>query len=494
MEIIEQIGAYAGLASIVGLAILSALYFSQARDVKRLREWAGRAPERAGEAVPGQPPVPGRVVAQPQQPPAAAAPPPVPSAPAPRPASAAGARGGPSSAPATAPAAAAGARPAAATAAAQENQPAAGKPGAGSAAGAPAPLPATAAAGPATAAAANAPSQAQTPKQAAPSAETGQAAPDGAEPVAATRTKPASEDAAATRTEPVEDGTAATRPKPAEGPAAATGTKPAEGPAAATGTKPAERAAPPAPGGPPAPSRPASPATPAASTANPPPQDAPAKPSPAAVAGNAVKRPGAAAPPRPSARPAARPGAAVRPSPLPTEVIAPPGRPWYRRLGDNPLYLVLAIVGVLIVGGGAVFGALQLTGDDGGTSEPQPREAAPAEQPQEQANQEGRRRRAGGIDPGTVTVAVLNGTTVQGLAAQLADRVESSGFNIGTIANGSDQTRAESVVLFSPGKEREAAAVSRRLGIAQREPVDPASQGLAGDATVVVVAGSDKTQ
>ena len=67
MEIIEQIGAYAGLASIVGLAILSALYFSQARDVKRLREWAGRAPERAEEPASGQQPVPGRVVAQPQQ-------------------------------------------------------------------------------------------------------------------------------------------------------------------------------------------------------------------------------------------------------------------------------------------------------------------------------------------------------------------------------------------------------------------------------------------
>ena len=93
-----------------------------------------------------------------------------------------------------------------------------------------------------------------------------------------------------------------------------------------------------------------------------------------------------------------------------------------------------------------------------------------------------------------MTVAVLNGTTVQGLAAQLADRVESAGFTSGTIANGTDQTRAESVVLFAPGKEREAAAVSRRLGIPQREPVDPASQGLAGDATVVVVAGADKTQ
>ena len=67
MEIIEQIGSYAGLAAIVGLAVLSALYFSQARDVKRLREWAGRAPERAA-----QPPVPApqRVVAQPQPKPA----------------------------------------------------------------------------------------------------------------------------------------------------------------------------------------------------------------------------------------------------------------------------------------------------------------------------------------------------------------------------------------------------------------------------------------
>src|SRR5215207_6140064 len=47
---IEQIGSYAGFAAVLGLAVLSALYFSQARDVKRLREWAGRAPERDAEA------------------------------------------------------------------------------------------------------------------------------------------------------------------------------------------------------------------------------------------------------------------------------------------------------------------------------------------------------------------------------------------------------------------------------------------------------------
>src|SRR5277367_6433718 len=76
-----KIGAIAAFAALLGIAILSLLVFSQARELKRLREWAGRAPERAADleqrvsaaasvrvqqqAPPGQPP---RVV-----PPAAAA-------------------------------------------------------------------------------------------------------------------------------------------------------------------------------------------------------------------------------------------------------------------------------------------------------------------------------------------------------------------------------------------------------------------------------------
>src|SRR6476660_4613277 len=46
---IEQFGSYAGYAAVLGLGVLSLLYFAQAREVKRLREWAGRAPERAAE-------------------------------------------------------------------------------------------------------------------------------------------------------------------------------------------------------------------------------------------------------------------------------------------------------------------------------------------------------------------------------------------------------------------------------------------------------------
>ena len=45
----EKIGAIAAFAALVGIALMSLLAFAQARELKRLREWAGRAPERAAE-------------------------------------------------------------------------------------------------------------------------------------------------------------------------------------------------------------------------------------------------------------------------------------------------------------------------------------------------------------------------------------------------------------------------------------------------------------
>ncbi|HEX7059282.1 MAG TPA: LytR C-terminal domain-containing protein [Solirubrobacterales bacterium] len=49
MELIKEIGAFAGLAAFLGLAILALLSFTQGRDIRRLREWAGSAPERDAE-------------------------------------------------------------------------------------------------------------------------------------------------------------------------------------------------------------------------------------------------------------------------------------------------------------------------------------------------------------------------------------------------------------------------------------------------------------
>ena len=49
MELIKEIGAFAGLAAFFGLALLALLSFTQGREIRRLREWAGSAPERDAE-------------------------------------------------------------------------------------------------------------------------------------------------------------------------------------------------------------------------------------------------------------------------------------------------------------------------------------------------------------------------------------------------------------------------------------------------------------
>lgn len=47
MDLIEDIGPILGIVAFLGLAGLVLLLIQQAREVRRLREWAGRAPERA---------------------------------------------------------------------------------------------------------------------------------------------------------------------------------------------------------------------------------------------------------------------------------------------------------------------------------------------------------------------------------------------------------------------------------------------------------------
>jgi hypothetical protein len=59
---IKTLGSYAGLAAVVALALLALLYFAQARELKRLREWIEheaqrpRAPAPARVGVPAPPP------------------------------------------------------------------------------------------------------------------------------------------------------------------------------------------------------------------------------------------------------------------------------------------------------------------------------------------------------------------------------------------------------------------------------------------------------
>jgi LytR cell envelope-related transcriptional attenuator len=142
-----------------------------------------------------------------------------------------------------------------------------------------------------------------------------------------------------------------------------------------------------------------------------------------------------------------------------------------RRIGTRSVAVVL--VGLLVLGGAASYGVTQLTGDDGGLPNKPKRHSA-------------------AVKPGNVTVAVLNGTAVPGLAAALSDQIGAAGFKKGTINDYPDKQLAESVVQYAPGHEAEAKAVGRRAGIDPREPVTADTRALAGDATVIVIAGADK--
>jgi LytR cell envelope-related transcriptional attenuator len=496
-DILQEIGSYAGLAAIVGLAVLSALYFSQARDVKRLREWAGRAPERSAERQPTAPPATGagRVVAQPQQPRAV----PVP--------------GRPAAASAT------GAAPASAVAAGgatEEHDALSEDTGerelveAGSDNGD------TGDREPVTAGDTSESDalyetgehelsqDGDTGDEAAVDAEAAEgeaeederfAPPEGEPAVAAAasgddRSEPESLEDAAAESDADEDAEADREADEAEerepvGAQARAQAAPGLAPSTAAGGMAAGAPARPAPG---------SPA-----------DGAPARPAPGGPARGEPVRPAPQLPARPM------PHRTGSPPPLPrgrgtaggragqTAIIPPPARgPWYRRLARHPRYLVLVIAGVLIVGGGAAFGVTQLTKEDTGGGGPPP------------AGDSGGDRASGGggsagggggrkpapVEPSTVTVAVLNGTTVPGLAAQMGDKISGFGFQLGNITNSTDQEqgRAESAVLYAPGHQREAVAVARKLNISQREQIDAETQAVAGDATVVVITGIDQTR
>jgi hypothetical protein len=151
-------------------------------------------------------------------------------------------------------------------------------------------------------------------------------------------------------------------------------------------------------------------------------------------------------------------------------------------------YIAMGAAG-LLVAGGVAFGVVQLTGDDGGaTTTP-----ARTDPDRRQTRDKGRRdERPVTVDPSQVTVAVLNGTTVVGLAAQVAEEATAGGFVPGTTGNAARVDQTESEVLYRSGQARAARAVGNRLGIKKIGPVDSVNQEIAGSFDVVVLVGTDR--
>jgi hypothetical protein len=101
--------------------------------------------------------------------------------------------------------------------------------------------------------------------------------------------------------------------------------------------------------------------------------------------------------------------------------------------------------------------------------------------------------RPGAVVPGDVEVAVLNGTSVPGLAAKVGDDVRVNGFKLGAVANSAKQFD-QTVVMYEPGEKRAAKKVANDLGVKPVQPVTRQAERAAGGAAVVVIAGADRAQ
>ncbi|HEX6696145.1 MAG TPA: LytR C-terminal domain-containing protein [Solirubrobacteraceae bacterium] len=433
---IEHYGAYAGIAAVFGLGILSLLYFAQAREVKRLREWAGRAPERAAELE-------ARVTADAQRRVAPA--PPV----APRPtapATPAAQQAGPAPTPGiAAPATVAAAAGATATTVAKPGTPA---PQNGTGSNAAVPPPGT---------------------EVKPGdGKDGEAKEDegkedeGKKPEEAGAAPPAGEDKPfGPQPKPTETGDKP--PVPAATAAAVAGAAGAAG-AAAAASPSAGAAAPSADAGP-APA--AAPATPPSTPPPPPGRQAPLR----------APMPSASLPPRTpaGARPRTDAGDGRSRGRLAAIVGAVVG-----------VIAVLAVAGILIFGGG------------GDKPAPKPNTVA---QPTTDTAASGASTPAKApvkLNRKAVPLAVLNGTTVTGLARGAADKLTAKGYNEPNVVTNdtTNQQRPTTQVYYEAKAHAAALDVAKILGVptSQIKPMDANARALADRAQVAVFVGGDKAQ
>jgi hypothetical protein len=175
-----------------------------------------------------------------------------------------------------------------------------------------------------------------------------------------------------------------------------------------------------------------------------------------------------------------RPAAPVRRSPSARRsLLYEP--PWWRRL----LVPIIALVAIAVIAAVLVVA----TSSSGGTSS---------------ARAGARRSRAAhrraALIPGSVTVAVLNGTAINHLALDTARALSGHGYRISSTANAPTQTQTTTEVEYLVASERgDALAVARALGLSAGHvvPVRGSDEAVACHsagacpAKVIVVVGQD---
>jgi LytR cell envelope-related transcriptional attenuator len=144
-------------------------------------------------------------------------------------------------------------------------------------------------------------------------------------------------------------------------------------------------------------------------------------------------------------------------------------------LSRPALLIVLFVVFVLVVGGVA-YAVLNNGSSSGGKSGG--------------GSGSGKQAAAKKVKPGEIEVAVLNGTSVTGLAATWGDKIEKKGFEVGAVTN-TNSTFEDSVVMFEPGSKPEAKEVAEKLQFKKVQPMTAEVKEVSNKANVSVVVGED---
>ncbi|MGZ4293653.1 MAG: LytR C-terminal domain-containing protein [Solirubrobacteraceae bacterium] len=233
-------------------------------------------------------------------------------------------------------------------------------------------------------------------------------------------------------------------------------------------------------------------------------------PSTAAGGGNGVARPPVPVPmptmSAASAEPAPPPRVALPRQPRQPTAPPPPRRsgrgPSGRRI--NPVFFVLAgilaaaVVAVVLI---FVTGSSN-TGASSRSSSSSSSAASVSSTNAASASKTGKRRRTGAttVTPAAVTVAVLNGTSTNHLAADVLAKLTAAGYHGGTTQNASEAALTSTIVGYTaPSYRPDALAVAKSLNLGSAS-VQAVSQGdrskvcgttASCPAQVVVTAGAD---
>ncbi|TMK58197.1 MAG: LytR family transcriptional regulator [Actinobacteria bacterium] len=140
---------------------------------------------------------------------------------------------------------------------------------------------------------------------------------------------------------------------------------------------------------------------------------------------------------------------------------------------SRPSSLVALFVVILAIVGGAAY--LLLGSDDESSGGGNSKQAAAK------------------VKPGEIEVTVLNGTSVDGLAAIYGDKVEAKGFELGAISN-SSASFEDSVVMFKRGHKPEASKVAKQVRIAKLQLMNGEIESASAGADVALIVGEDNAE